>query len=191
MKQRRRGPRQDGVQAREAILAAARNEFAEHGYGGATLRAIASAAGVDVALVSYYFGSKNELFVASLQLPVNPADAIDQLLAEGTGDLGRRLLTRMLQVWDNPESGGPLISVMRSASAQPGMLREFVEGQVLARLTPALEGADAERRAAAVASQVLGLVFGRYVLRLAPLASASPDDLVELFAPTLQRYIDG
>jgi AcrR family transcriptional regulator len=191
MKQRRRGPRQDGVQAREAILAAARNEFAEHGYGGATLRAIASAAGVDVALVSYYFGSKNELFVASLQLPVNPADAIDQLLAEGTGDLGRRLLTRMLQVWDNPESGGPLISVMRSASAQPGMLGEFVEGQVLARLTPALEGADAERRAAAVASQVLGLVFGRYVLRLAPLASASPDDLVELFAPTLQRYIDG
>lgn len=179
------------MQAREAILAAARNEFAEHGYGGATLRAIASAAGVDVALVSYYFGSKNELFVASLQLPVNPADAIDQLLAEGTGDLGRRLLTRMLQVWDNPESGGPLISVMRSASAQPGMLREFVEGQVLARLTPALEGADAERRAAAVASQVLGLVFGRYVLRLAPLASASPDDLVELFAPTLQRYIDG
>jgi AcrR family transcriptional regulator len=191
MKQRRRGPRQDGVEAREAILAAAREQFAEHGYGGATLRAIASAAGVDVALVSYYFGSKNDLFVASLRLPVNPADAIDELLVEGTRDLGRRLLTRMLQVWDNPASGGPLISVMRSASAQPQMMREFIEGQVLARLTPALDGPDAERRAAAVASQVLGLVLGRYVLGLAPLASATPDDLVELFAPTLQRYIDG
>lgn len=78
---------------------------------------------MDPALVSYYFGSKSGLFVESLRLPVNPADAIDALLAEGTDDLGARLVTRFLKVWDNPVTGNPLISVLRSASSQPEVLR--------------------------------------------------------------------
>src|SRR5215213_5901244 len=103
MKQtRKRGPRQDGVQARESILDAARAQFAQHGYGGATLRAIATDAGVDVALVSYYFGSKSGLFVESLRLPVNPATVVDGLLAQGTDGFGERLVTTLLAVWDDP-----------------------------------------------------------------------------------------
>src|ERR671925_1009828 len=93
---RRRGPRQDGGGAREAILDAARGHFAAHGFEGATLRAIARDAGVDPALVSYYFGSKSGLFVESLPLPVNPARAIEAALAEGTDDLGERLATPLL-----------------------------------------------------------------------------------------------
>src|SRR5918994_6044078 len=93
--EKKRGPRQDGVQAREAILDAARRHFAEQGYEGAAMRAIARDAGVDPALVSYYFGSKSGLFVESLRLPVNPAAAIDGVLAEGPRDLGEALCPRL------------------------------------------------------------------------------------------------
>jgi AcrR family transcriptional regulator len=187
---RRRGPRQDGVQAREAILAAARRQFAEHGFGGASMRAIAAEAGVDAALVSYYFGSKSGLFVESLRLPVNPAEAIDALLAEGTHDLGARLVRRLLGVWDDPVTGGPLIDVLRSASTQAPLLREFLQRQILVRLSGVIDAPDAELRATAFATQILGLVFARYVLRIEPLASAGHDEVVALIGPTLQRYLD-
>jgi AcrR family transcriptional regulator len=187
---RPRGPRRDGVQAREAILDAAREQFAQHGFGGATMRAIAAQAGVDLALVSYYFGSKSGLFVESLRLPVNPAAAIDALLAEGTHDLGARLLTRLLAIWDDPVTGAPLQNVLRSASSQADLVREFLERQILVRLSPVIDAPDAELRAAAIASQVLGLVFLRYVLRVEPLASAGHDEVVALIGPTIQRYVD-
>jgi AcrR family transcriptional regulator len=188
---RRRGPRRDGVRAREAILEAARRQFATQGFEGATMRGIAREAGVDAALVSYYFGSKSELFIQSLRLPVNPAEAIDTLLAEGTDDLGTRLLTRFLQVWDSPVTGEPLISLLRSASSQPELMRQFVERQIVPRFAGALAGPDAELRATAVATQVVGLAFSRYVLRVEPLASAEPEEIVALIGPTLQRYFDG
>jgi AcrR family transcriptional regulator len=192
MKQtRKRGPRQDGVQARESILDAARAQFAQHGYGGATLRAIATEAGVDVALVSYYFGSKSGLFVESLRLPVNPATVVDGLLAQGTDGFGERLVTTLLAVWDDPATGGPLVNVLRSASSQADLLREFVERQIVARLAGAIETPDAELRAAAIASQVMGLLFLRYVLRVEPIASAVPAEVVALIGPTLQRYVGG
>jgi AcrR family transcriptional regulator len=189
--ERKRGPRQDGVQARELILDAARAQFAEQGYEGATMRAIARVAGVDPALVSYYFGSKSGLFVESLRLPVNPADAIASVLAEGTDGLGERLVTRFLAVWDNPTTGEPIISVLRSAASRPELLREFVERQIVPRLGAALEGPDAQLRATAIASQMLGLALVRYVLRVEPLASAEPEQVVARIAPTVQRYADG
>jgi AcrR family transcriptional regulator len=188
---KRRGPRRDGVQAKDAILAAARERFARDGYDRATLRAIAADAGVDVALVSYYFGSKGGLFIESLRLPVNPAEAVDGLLAEGTDDLGVRLVGRVLQVWDNPATGEPLLAILRSASSQADMLRDFIERQILVRLTPTIQGPRAELRAAAVMTQVLGLIFLRYVFRVEPLASAPADEVVALVGPTLQSLLDG
>jgi len=188
---RRRGPRGDGTQAREAILAAARTRFGADGYDRATLRAIAAAAGVDVALVSYYFGSKSDLFVAALQLPISPAEVLDALLADGTDGLGARLLERLLTVWDEPVSGAPLADVLRSAAGQFDLLRDFLAQQIVPRLAAAIDAPDAELRATAVASQVLGLLLARYVLRAEPLASAPRAEVVALLAPTIQRYVDG
>ena len=187
---KRRGPRADGVQARDSILTAARAQFARHGYGGATLRAIATEAGVDVALVSYYFGSKSGLFMESLRLPVNPAAVVDGLLAQGTDGFGERLVTALLSVWDDPASGGPLVNVLRSASSQTDLLRDFIERQLVTRLAGGIDAPDAELRATAIASQVLGLLFLRYVLRVEPLASASHPEVVALIGPTVQRYVD-
>ena len=187
---RKRGPRQDGVQARAAILDAAREQFAAHGFEGARMRAIARAAGVDPALVSYYFGSKSGLFMESLRLPVNPPDAIEALLADGTDDLGVRLVNRFVEVWDDPVTGGQLISVLRSASSQPELMRDFVERQIVPLLAGAIDGPKAELRATAVATQMVGLAMARYVLRIEPIASAPPHDIVTLIGPTVQRYVD-
>jgi AcrR family transcriptional regulator len=189
--ERKRGPRQDGVQPREAILDAAREQFAALGFEGATMRAIARAADVDPALVSYYFGSKSGLFVESLRLPVNPTDAIEALLADGTDDLGARLVTRFLEVWDNPVSGEPVVRVLRSATSQPELMRDFVHRQIVPLLASAIDGPQAELRATAVASQMVGLAMARYVLRIEPLATAPPEQVVALIGPTLQRYLDG
>jgi AcrR family transcriptional regulator len=189
--EKKRGPRQDGVQARQAILDAARKQFSEQGYEGATMRAVARDAGVDPALVSYYFGSKSGLFVESLRLPINPADAIAAVVADGTEDLGVRLVTRFLQVWDNPVSGDPIVRVLRSGASRPELLREFIERQIVPRFAQAIGGQDAALRATAIVSQMLGLAFARYVLRVEPLASAPPDEVVALIAPNIQRYVDG
>ena len=189
--EKRRGPRQDGVEARETIIDAARSQFAEQGFEGATMRGIAREAGVDPALVSYYFGSKSGLFVESLRLPVNPADAIQAVLAEGSDGLGTRLVSRFLEVWDNPATGEPIISVLRSAASRPEIMREFLQRQIVPPVAAAIGGPDAELRATALASQMLGLAFLRYVLRLEPLASATQEEVVALIGPTLQRYVAG
>jgi AcrR family transcriptional regulator len=175
--------------ARDAILAAARAEFGKRGYEGATLRSIAGAAEVDVALLSYYFGSKSDLFVASLDLPVNPATVLTSILEEGVDGAGARVLRTLLEVWDQPATGAPLIAMMRSVSTQGTMLRGFIEGQLVASLAGAIDAPDADLRAAAFTSQMLGLVLQRYVLGVEPLASASHDEIVALIAPNLQRYL--
>jgi AcrR family transcriptional regulator len=187
----RRGPKADPGGAREAILGAARAEFAAHGYEGATLRSIARAAGVDVALVPYYFGAKSDLFVAALELPVDPAAAVTAVLQDGVDGAAERLLRTLLTVWDDPATGAPLIAMLRSISTRADVLRAFIERRLVTILADAIEGPDGELRAAAFTSQVFGLVLERYVLGIEPLASASHDELVAVVAPPLQRYLDG
>lgn len=178
---------------RDAILVAARQRFMDAGYADTTLRAIAEDAGVDPALINYFFGSKRDLFGAAMALPVNPAQALADLLAEGTEELGRRILERLLGVWDNPASGDPLLVLVRSAATEERaaeLLREFVEQELVGPTSANLAGEDARLRAGAVASQLLGLIYARYVLRLEPLASAEPESIVATLAPALERLLN-
>jgi AcrR family transcriptional regulator len=187
----KRGPKADPGAARATILAAARAEFGKHGFEATTLRSIATMAKVDVALLSYYFGSKGDLFVASLDLPVNPAQVLRSILSEGIDGAGARVLRLLLNVWDQPETGAPLIAMLRSLSTQASVLRRFIERRLIAPLTAELDGPDAELRATAFTSQIIGLVLERYVLAIGPLAAASHDEIVDLIAPNLQAYLDG
>lgn len=186
----KQGRRPGKPETRAAILAAARRHFAERGYDGTTMRGVAAEAGVDVALGHYYFGSKRELFAAALELPVNPAAAVAGVLAEGTDALAERLLRLLLHVWDDPQTGAPLQALLRSVESQQELLRGFVEREIVARLAAVIEGPDAELRAAAAATQLVGLLFARYLVRVEPVASAGHDELVALIAPSLQRYLD-
>jgi AcrR family transcriptional regulator len=177
------------------VLAAARDAFAERGVDGATIRGIAAAAGVDPALVHHYFGNKDKLFLAAVDAPADPGEFLPEVLAGGPDELGRNVLRMFLRVWDGPMRPAGLALVRSAVGSEwtARLLREFLVARVLRRVMGSLDLPDAERdaRGALVASQLVGLVMTRYVLRIEPLASATADELVEAVAPTLQRYLTG
>jgi AcrR family transcriptional regulator len=177
------------------VLAAARTAFAEKGFDGATIRGIATAAGVDAALVHHYFGNKDKLFLAAVEAPADPEDLLPEVLAGGPDDLGRNLLRMFLRVWDGPARPAGLALVRSAVGSEwtAKLLREFLVARVLRRVVGTLDLPQSERdaRGALVGSQLIGLVMARYVLKLEPLASASREELVEAIAPTLQRYLTG
>jgi AcrR family transcriptional regulator len=192
---RRPGRRPGKPDTREAVLAAARTAFAELGFDGASIRLIAGAAGVDPALVHHYFGSKDKLFLAAVQAPADPAEMLPEVLAGGTAELGGNVVRMLLRVWDGPGRTAGL-ALVRSAVGNEWsarMLREFLTAQVLRRVVGTLDlpPHEADARAALVASQLVGVVMTRYVLRMEPLASASPEELVAAIGPTVQRYLTG
>jgi AcrR family transcriptional regulator len=162
------------------------------GYQSVTMRSIALAAGVDVALVSYYFGSKQGLFTAAMSLPVNPAELVAETLKGDLDTLGERLLRSMLTVWDDPELGAPLRALAATATTDADLtrvVREAVGREIVDRLAKRLGGAAASQRAAAMSTQMAGLVFARYLLRLEPIASMSVEEVVQRLAPSLQLAI--
>jgi AcrR family transcriptional regulator len=176
---------------REKILGAARAHFARAGFEAATVRAIAAGARVDPALVLHYFGSKQELFRASVDFPLDPALLIPPLLEPGVDGLGERLVRFFLETWDSP-AGRPLLALIRSAVATndaAALLREFVSREVLGRLARALEVDEPRLRASLAASTLIGLAMLRYVVRLEPLASARSDEIAIWLGPTVQRYL--
>jgi AcrR family transcriptional regulator len=190
----RSGRRPGDSGTREAILLAARARFAEVGYDRATIRAIAVQAGVDPALVMHFFGSKQQLFLAAIELTINPAEAIPAMLEDGLDGLGERLARFYLQMWEQPESRDGLAGIMRSAFSHEdaaALLRAFLGREVLGRLALSLEGADAELRVGLAGSHLVGIAIARYVVKVEPLASADAEAVVAAVGPTIQRYLTG
>jgi AcrR family transcriptional regulator len=194
----RTGRRAGDSGSREAILDSARLRFAEHGYEGATIRGIAAGAGVDPALVHHFYGTKEKLFAAAMRLPAVPSEVIAAALASPAGVRpGPYLVATVLAIWEDPAVHGVMIGLLRSAmnSEQAArLLREFISDAILAPVSAmARPGSpeDAAYRAAAVASQMLGLALTRYVLRVGPIATASIADLAATIGPTVERYLTG
>jgi len=192
----RTGRRKGSPDTRETILAAAREAFADRGFEGASIRGIATSAGVDPALVHHYFGTKDDLFLATVGVPVDPGQIIPAVLEGDREQIGARLVGMFLRVWGDPTTGPVLLAIVRSGlqhdwSAR--MLREFLTSQILRRVVTKLDvpADEASIRAALAASQMLGLGLARYVLRIEPLASAEPEAIVAMVAPTVQRYLTG
>jgi len=191
---RRRGRRPAGEDTRAAILAAARTEFAARGYEGTTLRGIARAAGVDPRLVHHYFDGKDDVFTAAMELPVRPQELVAAIVAPGIDGLGERLLRMFFSVWDTPAGRERIVALLSGALTSESAartLREFLMREILGRVVTVVGGDDPELRATLAASQLIGVVMARYVVRIEPLASADIEDLIPLLAPTLQRYLEG
>ncbi|GAA3389611.1 TetR/AcrR family transcriptional regulator [Cryptosporangium minutisporangium] len=191
---RRRGRRPGSPNTREAVLAAARSAFAEHGYRKATIRSIARDAGVDPSLVIQFFTSKEELFRACLELVLGPPEVAAAQFAAAEGTLGHRLATFYFGLWERAESRHSLTAMALSAASEDEarrairtlMLRHFV-GPIGAEI-----GLDrAARRVPLAATQMLGMAFLRYVVPTDPMASMPFDDVVRLVAPVLDRYLTG
>ncbi|WP_405439232.1 TetR family transcriptional regulator [Streptomyces avidinii] len=198
-KPRRRGPgrpRQDeadeGPGTQERIRLAAREVFAERGYDKTSVRGIAKVAGVDPALVHHYFGSKDDLFAAAIEVSIEPALVVPAIIGKGPDGIGERLARYFLGVWENPVTRVPLLAVIRSAlthEAAAKVLRQLVLRRVLERVAADLDVPDPTFRAELAASHMVGIAILRYVVQVEPLASADPEKIVALVAPTLQRYL--
>src|SRR6266705_2258040 len=113
---RRPSGRRTGRSAtRDAVLTAARRQFAEFGYDRASLRSIAGEASVDQKLVAYFFGSKHALFVTATHLPFDVGAMIAHVLGGAQTERGTRLARRLVEMLDNPETGPRLIGLVRAA----------------------------------------------------------------------------
>ena len=195
-KTRGRGrPRGTSTTTKADILEAARGRFLEGGYDGLPLRAVESDAGVDVALISYYFGSKKGLFGAAMALGANPALLLAGELEGPLNSLPERIVRTVLRVWDDPEIGPSLRAFLDAIVREPIVARTFgemMEQEMLPAIAGRLGGgADATRRATLVTSQIGGLILSRYVLRVEPLASMSHQDVARRMAPAMRAVLAG
>ncbi len=188
------GRRPGKPDTRKEILDAARQEFAAAGYDGATIRGIASAASVDPALVMHYFGSKDRLFAASLEFPVNPSDLIKRMAEGDPEEFGERVVGTLVDTWDGIADRSPLIAALRTAMGTGPVadtFRQFVTTSIVGSFMSLLDGEDAEFRGVLIGSQLAGLLIARYILEIEPLTSASKESLVQAYGPTIQRYAFG
>lgn len=191
---RRTGRRPGESRTRAAIAAAAAKLFAEQGFDRTSVRAVAREAGVDPALVTHYFGSKQRLFVEVSRLPVPPEALVAQVVHGPRRQVGLRLATLVLGVLETPEGRERMTALVRAAASEPAAadaLRRLIQESVVGPIAAALGADRPELRATLAGSQVVGMVMARYVVGVEPLASAPSDEVVRAIGPTLQRYLTG
>ena len=175
---------------RAAILRAARNQFGQHGYERTSIRGIAAEASVDPALVIRYFTSKEALFAAAVDVDLMLPD----LRGAAPRTLGRRLTEHFLARWEGELSDDVLVILLRSAVTNPAVadrLRQVFLSQVVAGVRTLAPEGEVDRRAALIASQLLGIALTRYILQLPGVAERPAAEIVADVAPTVQRYLTG
>lgn len=178
---------------RDRILDAAREEFSERGYEKTSVRGIAKAAGVDSALVHHYFGTKEQVFEASIEVAFAPALAAPVAVEDGPLEgVGERLTRFIFGIWENPATRAPLLAIVRSAvnnETAAAVFRRLIAAQLLRRIAQQLDLPDAELRAELAAAQLVGVAMLRYVIRVEPLASADLEPIVARVAPVVQGHL--
>jgi AcrR family transcriptional regulator len=187
------GPRDDRGVLAARILAAARAAFADTGYAGTTIRAIARAADVDAALVYHYFGSKEALLDAATDPPPRWLESVAATWTTPASQLGQALVRLMLGAWADAEIGPVLRAILQTAAHEDATrekLRQVVERSLMGVSQLGTDEDDRLVRSGLISSQIMGLAMMRYVWRIEPLASMGDEALVAAVAPNLQRYIE-
>ncbi|MGH3313773.1 MAG: TetR family transcriptional regulator [Streptomyces sp.] len=181
--------------ARERILSSARTEFAERGYDKASVRAIARGAEVDAALVHHYFGTKEQVFTAAVEGAFAPAMGLPDLLLSGSREeWGEQLVGYIVRIWENALTREPLLAIVRSAmnnETAAAIFRALVTRRMVNRVAAKLDVPDAKLRVELAIAQMVGTAMLRYVIKLEPLASMPPEELVERLGPVVQRHLTG
>jgi AcrR family transcriptional regulator len=188
------GPRDERGVLSARILAAARGEFAEQGWAGTTIRAIARSADVDPALVYHYFGSKEGLLDAATNPPQKWLDSIAKVWTTPLDQLGTALITLLLASWADDEIGPTLRAILQTAAHETSTrekLRRVVEGSLMGVSELGSDERDRLTRSGLISSQMMGFALMRYVWKIEPLASMPDGEVIAAIAPNLQRYVDG
>ena len=188
------GPRDERGVLAARIVAAARGEFAQHGWAGTTIRAVARAADVDPALVYHYFGSKEGLLDAATNPPPKWLESVAMVWTTPIEDLGAALIKLLLASWADDEIGPTLRAILQTAAHEPSTrekLRRVVEGSLMG--VSELGGDERDRliRSGLISSQMMGFALMRYVWKIEPVASMTDDEAIAAIAPNLQRYVNG
>lgn len=176
---------------RAAILAETRRHLATAGYEGTTIRAVASAAGVDPSMVIRYYGSKAGLFEAAVDVDLSLSD----LAGHPADELGEALARHFVARWEGDLADEVIGLLLRSAatnSRAAERVRGIFDEQIMSlagRISP--DPGDAARRAAMISAHVLGIAFARYVVELPPLAALDAETLIATLGPVLQHYLTG
>ena len=188
------GPRDERGVLAARIVAASRDEFAEHGWAGTTIRAVARAADVDPALVYHYFGSKEGLLDAATNPPQKWLDNVAKVWTTPIEQLGTAILKLMLASWADDEIGPTLRAILQTAAHEPAThekLRRVVEGSLMGVSQLGRDEDERLVRSGLVASQTIGFALMRYVWKIEPMASMSDDEAIAAVSPNLQHYVDG
>ncbi len=192
----RRGRRTGQPDTRMQILDAARAQFIEVGYRAATVRSIAGQAGVDPALINYFFGSKQRLFGEALALRANPVEIIAEQMGGPLDELPRRLLTVLLETWDQPENRPALLAIAQAGGGPDGsaLTRGFVEAALTVPIVERLqdEGVPADEArlcTALLITQLVGVIYARYVLAADPVATIPRQAFIDRFTPALDTVV--
>ncbi|MGW3267391.1 TetR/AcrR family transcriptional regulator [Streptomyces sp. NPDC001056] len=171
---------------RTAILTAARERFGADGYDRATIRAIARDAGIDPSMVMRYFGNKDGLFAAAVEVDLRFPD----LAPVPRGEVGRALVGHFLDLWEGNEQLRAMLRVgvtnQAGAERMQGIFREQLL-PVARQVCPDPEQVPA--RAALCAAQLLGLALTRYVLQVPAAQALTREELEVWMGPTVQRYL--
>ena len=179
---------------RDRILVSARELFAHNSFDRTSIRAIAATAGVDSALVHHYFGTKQQLFAAAINLPIDPMTVLGPLREVPVDELGLALPSLLLPLWDS-EMGAALVATLRSllAGSDISLVRSFLQEVITAEVAPRVDNPPGSGRIRVqfVASQLVGVVMARYIIKLEPFASLPAQQIAETIAPTLQHYLTG
>jgi AcrR family transcriptional regulator len=179
---------------RERILAGARELFARNGFDKTSIRAVAAAADVDSALVHHYFGTKEQLFAAAINVPIDPMEVIGPIRQAPVEELGYMLPSLLMPLWDS-EAGQSFIATLRSmlAANDVNLLRSFLQEVITAEVGPRVDNPPGTGfiRVQFVASQLVGVLMARYILQLEPFASLPAEQIAATIAPNLQRYLTG
>lgn len=176
---------QRGETTRGRILEAARQRFAADGYERATIRAIAADAGIDPSLVMRYFGSKQGLFVAAVEIDLRLPD----VSALPSAEVGEALVDHFVRRWEEDDI---LLALLRTAATNPSAaerMRSIWSAQPVPTLS-ALGGSSAGATPIALINALfLGFVYSRFVLELPPLVNMSRPEVVRWLGPVVQRYL--
>jgi AcrR family transcriptional regulator len=188
------GPRDERGVLSGRIIAAGRDEFAQHGWAGTTIRAVARAADVDPALVYHYFGSKEGLLDAATNPPQKWLESIAKVWITPVDQLGAALITLLVASWADDEIGPTLRAILQTAAHEPSTrekLRRVVEGSLMGVSELGSDERDRLVRSGLVASQMMGFALMRFVWKIEPIASMADDEAIAAITPNLQHYVNG
>ncbi len=188
----RTGRRPGAPRTREDILLVARRSFGARGYDATSLRSIARQADVDPALLIHYFGTKDALFVAALEVTMGPSAMFGGLANETIAEAAQLIVRRYLLMLEQEQTRDVVLGLVRSAVSSERaatMLREFLSQNVTSFLRPLIAHPDAELRASLLVAQLIGIAMLRHVVKAEAVASASNEDLVSRVAPVIEAYL--